>query len=246
MASVIIDMGFGKRATLSCGRGSRQSLEQRAAVSELMLHWPRYSGLMTGAIGYLRELGLAGTSTGDPVATLRSAIEDGRVSVSVDRPVARGGAAERVPSTRPFPKGGRLASLPGVAALPVHKPLPSWATPSDVTADELIRYLEIVVAGTRRSLADTASGLVEGMPLDDAASFEYVPDTVSCSAEELAASTRNPGYAAKMLGYDRDIFGDMIHTMKDANDLGGADNVIWHDNGDVYFNGKWIDNMHNY
>ncbi len=90
MASVIIDMGFGKCATLSCGRGSRQSLEQRAAVSELMLHWPRYSGLMTGAIGYLRELGLAGTSTGDPVATLRSAIEDGRVSVSVDRPVARG------------------------------------------------------------------------------------------------------------------------------------------------------------
>jgi hypothetical protein len=38
----------------------------------------------------------------------------------------------------------------------------------------------------------------------------------------------------------------MIHAMKDANKLGGADNVIWHDNGDVYFNGKWLDNMRNY
>ncbi len=60
------------------------------------------------------------------------------------------------------------------------------------------------------------------------------------------AQPRNPDYAAKMLGYDRTIFGEMIHAMKDANDLGGADNVIWHDNGDVYFNERWIDNMHNY
>lgn len=49
-----------------------------------------------------------------------------------------------------------------------------------------------------------------------------------------------------MLGYQRKIFGNMIHQMKDANDLGGADNVLWHDNGDVEFKGVVIDNMHNY
>lgn len=84
------------------------------------------------------------------------------------------------------------------------------------------------------------------MQFADAQPFEYTPDAPSGDVEELAASTRNPDYAAKMLGYERDVFGDMIHAMKDANKLGGADNVIWHDNGDVYFNGKWLDNMRNY
>lgn len=49
-----------------------------------------------------------------------------------------------------------------------------------------------------------------------------------------------------MPGYDRDTFGDMIHAMKDNLDLGGADNVIWHDNGDVEFNRNIIGNMHDY
>jgi hypothetical protein len=41
-------------------------------------------------------------------------------------------------------------------------------------------------------------------------------------------------------------FGKMLHIIKHSNDLRGDNNVIWHDNGDVYFRGKWIDNMHNY
>lgn len=69
---------------------------------------------------------------------------------------------------------------------------------------------------------------------------------MSDDTEELAASTNNPNYAAKMPGYDRDTFGDMIHAMKDNLDLGGADNVIWHDNGDVEFNRNIIGNMHDY
>ncbi|KXV08265.1 hypothetical protein CR51_10765 [Caballeronia megalochromosomata] len=69
---------------------------------------------------------------------------------------------------------------------------------------------------------------------------------MSGDAMDLAASTSSPNYAAQMLGYDRKIFGKMIHVMKDANDLGGADNVIWHDDGSVYFREIWIDNMHNY
>jgi hypothetical protein len=69
---------------------------------------------------------------------------------------------------------------------------------------------------------------------------------VSGGVEELAASTKSPDYAAKMLGYDRDTFGKMIHVMKDDNQLRGDDNVVWHDNGDVYFNGLKIDDMHSY
>lgn len=249
MASVMIDMGFGKRATLSGGRGSRQSLEQRAAVSELMLHWPRYAGLMTGAIGYLRELGLAGTSAGDPVAALRSAIEDGRVSVSIDRPVARGGVAGRAPLTPPFPRASRHASVPGVAALPVDKPLPGWAVPNDVSADELIGYLQSVVAGTAGAAPQLANSLdpgTPGTPLGSADVFDYADGPLSGDVEQLAASTTNPNYAAKMLGYARDIFGGMVHSMKDDLGLGGADNVTWHDNGNVEFQGEVIGNMHDY
>jgi hypothetical protein len=38
----------------------------------------------------------------------------------------------------------------------------------------------------------------------------------------------------------------MVHAMKGEMDLRGDDNVIWHDNGDVEFNGDIIDNMHSY
>ncbi|MBU9259113.1 hypothetical protein KTD13_01965 [Burkholderia multivorans] len=242
--AVTIDLGSGKRATLSVG--GQPTAEQRAAVTELMLHWPRYAGLTTGALGYLRELGLSGGLSGDPVAALRAAIEDGRVCVSIDKPVVRGGSAGGQPSTPPFPKASRFASVPGMAALPAEKALPSWAVPSDVSAGELMSYLQTVVGAAGGAVADTASGLVDGTALADAAPFDYTPDALSGDVEELAASTGNPNYAAKMLGYERKIFGNMIHQMKDANDLGGADNVLWHDNGDVEFRGVVIDNMHNY
>jgi hypothetical protein len=101
--------------------------------------------------------------------------------------------------------------------------------------------------GAASSLADTAGDLTDtATALTDAQAFEYTPDAVSGEAEELAASTNNENYAAKMLGYDRKTFGDMIHAMKDYNKLRGDDNVIWHDNGDVSFNGGIIDNMHSW
>jgi filamentous hemagglutinin len=61
-----------------------------------------------------------------------------------------------------------------------------------------------------------------------------------------ATSTKNPDYAAKMLGYDRETFGDMIHAMKFDLGLRGDDNVVWHINGDVEFRGQVIGNMHDY
>ncbi|MEM5293522.1 hypothetical protein VSR82_04145 [Burkholderia sp. JPY481] len=82
--------------------------------------------------------------------------------------------------------------------------------------------------------------------LGNAQGFTYQPDTVSGDTEELAASTNNPDYAAKMLGYDRKTFGKMIHMMKEDNRLRGDDNVIWHDDGGVEFRGAIIDNMHSW
>lgn len=97
------------------------------------------------------------------------------------------------------------------------------------------------------SLADQAGDVAGTVtPFGDAQLFDYTPDAVSGDVDELAARTTNPDYAAKMLGYDRDTFGDMIHDMKDGLGLGGADNVIWHDDGKIEFKGKVIGNMHDY
>lgn len=144
-----------------------------------MLHWPKYEGLATNARSYLRQLGLDALR-GVPLDALRSAIEAGRVAVEIDRKVVVGGSgAGGQPSARPFPLANRLASASPVAALPLDKPLPSWATPSDVSADELISYLESVVAGTGSGLASEAPQLADsldaGTPLGDAEAFWSCP-----------------------------------------------------------------------
>ncbi|BCZ78448.1 hypothetical protein [Paraburkholderia terrae] len=76
--------------------------------------------------------------------------------------------------------------------------------------------------------------------------FEYVPDEAGGDVEELAASTLKPGYAAKMLGYSSQQFREMVHRFKAQNGVGPNDDLEWHDNGDVYFNGEYIDNFHDY
>ncbi|WP_244103679.1 hypothetical protein [Burkholderia ambifaria] len=174
MASITIELGSGKRATLTRASGSTGvslSAGHRSAVSELMLHWPKYEGLTTNALTYLRQLGLDALP-GASLAALRSAIEEGRVMVEIDRKVVGGGgAAGGQPSARPFPLANRFAGASPVAALPLDKPLPSWAQPSDVSAGELISYLESVVGGAGSGLAGAASGLVDSTPLGDAAPF---------------------------------------------------------------------------
>lgn len=117
----------------------------------------------------------------------------------------------------------------------------------------LLGAVETVVGAVRggNSSSDDDIGLPGvarsfATPLGDAQPFEYVPEALNGNVDELAASTNNPNYAAKMLGYERKTFGDMIHSMKDDLNLGGADNVVWHDNGDVEFKGRVIGNMHDY
>ncbi|CAG9264970.1 hypothetical protein [Paraburkholderia unamae] len=83
--------------------------------------------------------------------------------------------------------------------------------------------------------------------LSDAQPFEYTSEALSGDVQEIAASTNNPRYAAKMLGYDQNTFSDMLHVFKPANGLGPADNVIFHDDGSVEFKRRILDdNIHNY
>jgi hypothetical protein len=83
--------------------------------------------------------------------------------------------------------------------------------------------------------------------LNNAQPFEYMPDVPSDDVLDLAASTNNPRFAARMLGYDENTFSEMLHVFKPANGLRPSDNVVFHDDGSVEF-GKQIldDNIHNY
>jgi hypothetical protein len=93
---------------------------------------------------------------------------------------------------------------------------------------------------------DTLSDLSDTGALSDAQPFQYVPNNLTGEFEQLAASTNNPRFAAKMLGYEYKRFGDILHHFKPDNGLGPADNIIWHDNGDVFFNGRFVANFHDW
>ncbi|SAL44543.1 hypothetical protein [Caballeronia humi] len=103
---------------------------------------------------------------------------------------------------------------------------------------------------SKYGLPDPSKWAEEGAvstPLGDALPFEYGEEALGGEVEELAASTRSPRFAAKMLGYDQHTFSAMLHEFKPENGLRPSDNVIFFDDGSVEFNGKLIDdNMHNY
>ncbi|WP_241496004.1 hypothetical protein [Paraburkholderia monticola] len=99
---------------------------------------------------------------------------------------------------------------------------------------------------TRQAVSVRATSAQPMFALSDGQPFEYTSDIVGGDVDQLAASTNNPKYAAKMLGYDQKTFGWMLHEFKPSNGLGPADNVIWHDNGDVYFRGNFVANFHDW
>lgn len=224
MASVTIELGSGKRATLTRATGTggaRPSPEQSNAVSLLMLHWPKYPGLTTNAQAHLRQLGLSAHG-GAPLDVLRYAIEAGRVAVAIEQPVApRGAAAGGQPSRPPYPLAERRARVRSVASVPMDEPQQSWARPSDVTADDLINYLQSVLGGTGGALADTATETVQGTPLADASQFapsdsplgdaqpfEYASDLPDDDGEQIAGMPFNgtPGsWASSMPGTMRQL-----------------------------------------
>jgi hypothetical protein len=100
---------------------------------------------------------------------------------------------------------------------------------------------------------DMAKSLTDGSdagddtstPLSDAPPFDYQPDAPGNEIDELAGTT-NERYAAKMLGYDRSTFREMIHRFKKTNGIGPDDDLEFESNGDVYFDGEYLDNFHDY
>jgi hypothetical protein len=85
----------------------------------------------------------------------------------------------------------------------------------------------------------------DSTPLGDAQPFNYQPDMPDGDAEDLAGTT-DEKYARKMFGYDSSTFREMIHRFKKTNGIGPNDDLEFEDNGDVYFNGDYIDNFHGY
>ncbi|MBF4014826.1 hypothetical protein ISI02_24585 [Burkholderia pseudomallei] len=264
MASVKIDLGFGEQAVLSERAASGiVTVKHQREAEEFLRRWPRMRSIQQERT-YLRQLGLhagynpPGANPSDASALLRSAVNSGRVMVVIERETKRlgggGGAAQSTrrsgaiaPSRQSFAEmaaggSGSSAMLSDAASAPKTY---SWMQSyDDVSADDLIKYLESVIDSTPGVAVAPAAD--SSTPLGDAQPFDYAEDLAGGDVEELAASTNNPNYAAKMLGYDRNTFGDILHRFKPDNGLGPADNVIWHDNGDVYFQGNYIANFHDW
>lgn len=214
---------------------------------------------------HLRISGVFAPLDGESVTRiLREAVRNGSLIPAIDRawrgsrrvsrPYAPQSWSKRAPDPKPTvyaPRDGQLIPLDADGRMIDRAPYVPVAARVAATVGKAASsnggadWLGAVETAAGAALDGDDDGDTSTPP-GDAQPFEYTPDPVSGGVEELAASTNNPNYAAKMLGYDRDTFGDMIHVMKPANGLGPADNVIWHDNGDVYRNGKLIDNMGNY
>jgi hypothetical protein len=250
MASVKIDLGFGEYATLSerTASGVVTAKHQRDA-DEFLRRWPRTRSIEQES-SYLRQLGLhlgqsaPGVNPSDTSARIRAAVKSGKVMVVIERAAQTGGGVRGSgPTTPPYPLAMREKTA---WVAPTRTPTRSYQPPryDDVSADDLINYIQSVLGSAPAVVA--APDSAPSMSLADAQPFEYAEDLPDGNVEELAASTNNPNYAAKMLGYDRSTFSEMLHRFKPDNGLGPADNVIWHDNGDVYFQDNYIANFHDW
>jgi hypothetical protein len=152
-----------------------------------------------------------------------------------------------------------IDSFAGGSVSATLNPLPDLGTPARSDDDpDWLGVVESAAGALPGGGDDDSDGgddtpdLVESMaddstPLGDAQPFVYSENMPDGDVEELATTTNNPRFAAKMLGYDYKTFGTMLHKFKDANGLGPADNSIFHDNGDVEFNGQiFEDSIHDY
>ncbi len=83
------------------------------------------------------------------------------------------------------------------------------------------------------------------MSLRDAQPFGYYEDIQDGDTAKVAGTT-NEKYARKMFGYSNSAFREMIHRFKKTNGIGPNDDLEFEENGDIYFNGDYIDNFHAY
>ena len=172
MASVIIDLGFGEQAILSEGAASGiVTAKHQRDAEEFLRRWPRTRSIHQER-DYLRQLRLhmgynpPGVNSSDASALLRSAVKSGKVVVVIERATRRMGGGGGVPqSTRQsgaigssrqsfaeMAAGGSGASAmlsDAVSAPTAYSWMQSY---DDVSADDLIKYLESVIASTRPRL----------------------------------------------------------------------------------------------
>jgi len=195
MASVKIDLGFGEQAILSERAVSGiATVTQKLDAEEFLRRWPRTRSIHQER-SYLQQLGLhvgynpPGVNPSDASAVLRSAVKSGRVMVVIERATARFGGGGGVPqstarsgaivsSRQSFAEmvvgeSGTSATLSDAISAPKSY---SWMQHyDDVSADDLIKYLESVISGTSGGAA--ASDADSSTPLGDTTPFEYGEDS---------------------------------------------------------------------
>ncbi|NRO99359.1 hypothetical protein GWC77_26100 [Paraburkholderia sp. NMBU_R16] len=237
MASVKIDLGFGEQAILSATVVSAIPMAKHQwDAEEFLRRWPRTRSVHQ-ARGYLRELGLhvaytpAGVNPSDAIALLRSAVKSGRVTVAIERAARRfgGGLAAAKPTWRSGqiePSRKSFAEM-GESGRPVAATLGdavsapksySWMQSyDDVSADDLIKYLESVVASTRAKAA--APDADPPTPLGEGELFALGASRTSDNLMSISGRAVSEEHEAECFEqYERDL--DMCHAL--GSPMGGA------------------------
>ncbi len=210
MASVKIDLGFGEQAILSERTTSAVvTAKHQRDAEEFLRRWPRTRSIQQER-DYLRQLRLhaeynpPGVNSSDTAALLRSAVKNGKVSVVIERAATRmGGGGVPQPMSRSgaigssrqsfaeMAAGGSGASAmlrDAVSAPRAYSWMQSYA---DVSADDLINYIQSVIGTTPVDAAAPDADL--STPLGDAQSFEYGADPAGDDAIQLAGGEGTPG-----------------------------------------------------
>lgn len=213
MALVKIDLGFGEQAILSerAVSGIVTAKHQRDA-EEFLRRWPRTRSIHQER-GYLEQLRLhagynpPGVNTSDASALLRSAVKSDKIMVVIERAATRMGGGFSGPQTTG--RGGAMAPSrqsfaemaaggSGSSALlndAVSAPKSySWLRRyDDVSADDLINYVESVIGSTSGDAA--ALDAEPSTPLADAQPFAYSDESPTDGAFEIAKTpnTGEPG-----------------------------------------------------
>ena len=197
MASVKIDLGFGEYATL-CDRsaaGVVTAKHQRDA-DEFLRRWPRTRSIEQER-DYLRQLGLhlgqtlPGVNASDTSEQLRAAVKSGKVTVVIERAAPTGGGVSGTgPTTPPYPLAMREKAA---RVAPTRTSSRSYQPPryDDVSADDLINYIQSVLGSTPTQVA--APDAAPSMSLADAQPFEYGEDSTSEDAIQVAGGEGTPG-----------------------------------------------------
>ena len=202
MSSVKIDLGFGEYAILSERAGSGISTAKHQQDGEEFLRrWPRTRSIEQES-SYLRQLGfhpgqtVPGVSASDTSAQLRAAVKSGKVTVVIERAAPMGGGINASgPTLPPYPLKEREKAA---CVAPARKSYSSDWPPSynDVSADDLINYIQSVVGSTPTEVAAPDAAL--SMALADAQPFEYGEDaSFGGQAEQDAGFLMTPEIEAE-------------------------------------------------